>query len=87
VLGSVGTVAGQFIVLPVGKFARHVSTPQQAPATTSNATATAAPTTVYNDGTTLMTATPMSDGTTHINALLLQAACGDPASCGSKGGS
>lgn len=84
VLGSVGTAGGQFITLPIGKFARLVSTPQQPAATTSRATPIASPTTVYNDGTTTVTATPMSDGTTQLSAL--QEMCGDPASCGSKGG-
>lgn len=82
VLGSVGTAAGQFITLPIGKFAQLVSTPQQPAALTTSATPIAAPTTVYNDGTTTITATPMSDGTTQLN---VAAICSDPASCGSKG--
>lgn len=82
VLGSVGTAAGQFITLPIGKFAQLVTTPQQPAATTSNATPVAAPTTVYNDGTTTITATPMSDGTTRLYVVAI---CTDPASCGSKG--
>jgi hypothetical protein len=83
VLGSVGTSAGQFIVLPIGKFSQLVSTPQQAAATTSSATPTASSTTVYDDGTNNVTATPMSDGTTQLKAAL-DTACTptDPASCG-----
>lgn len=84
VLGSVGTSSGQFIVLPIGKFAHLVSTPQQAPATTSSATPTAAPTTVFNDGTTTVTATPMSNGTTKLTAASADI-CTDPAACGSHG--
>ena len=84
VLGSVGTAGGQFITLPIGKFAQLVSTPQQPAATTSNATPTASPTTVYNDGTTTVAATPMSDGTTTFSAAAV-AICTDPAACGSHG--
>lgn len=84
VLGSVGTAGGQFITLPIGKFAQLVSTPQQPAATTSNATPTASPTTVYNDGTTTVAATPMSDGTTTFSAAAV-AICTDPAACGGHG--
>jgi hypothetical protein len=79
VLGAVGTASGQFIVLPVGKFAQQVSTPQQTTSTT--ATPTASPTTVYNDGTTTITATPLSDGTMSLNAT---AVC-DPVECNNRG--
>jgi len=82
VLGGVGTSDGQFIVLPIGKFSRLVTTSQQAPATASTAAPAATPTTVYNDGTTTVTAIPMSDGTTK---LIATAACGDPAACGGHG--
>ena len=84
VLGSVGTSGGQFIVLPIGRFAQLVSTPQQAAATTSTATPTASPTTVYDDGTNNVTATPMSDGTMKLSAQL-DTSCTDPAACGSHG--
>jgi hypothetical protein len=80
VLGAVGNAAGQYIVLPVGKFAQQVSTPQQAAPATS-ATPTAAPTAVYNDGTTAVTATPMSDGTMTLST---NVAC-DPIECNNKG--
>lgn len=79
VLGAVGQAGGQYIVLPVGRYARQVSTPQQTATTT--ATPTASSMTVYNDGTTQVTATPMSDGTT---ALTTSAAC-DPVDCNSRG--
>ncbi|MFK2873729.1 hypothetical protein ISP13_09325 [Dyella lipolytica] len=86
VLGSVGTTGGQFITLPIGKFAQLVSTPQQPAATTSNAAPTTSPTTVYNDGTTTVTATPMSDGTTQLSAQLAATCNGaDPAGCGTHG--
>jgi hypothetical protein len=79
VLGSIGTSAGQFIVLPIGRYAQQVSTPQQT-ASTTGAVPAAVPTTVYNDGSTTVTATPMSDGTTKITAASI---CTDPAACGS----
>jgi hypothetical protein len=82
VLGAVGTAGGQYITLPIGKFAQLVSTPQQ-PATTS-ATPAASSSTVYNDGTTAVTATPMSDGTTTLKAMSA-AACNDPAICSTQG--
>lgn len=82
VLGSVGTSAGQFIVLPIGRFSQLVSTPQQAPPTRSAAAPAAAPATVYNDGTTTVTATPLSDGTTKLTAAAI---CSDPAACGGHG--
>lgn len=80
VLGAVGNAAGQYIVLPVGKFAQQVSTPQQS-AATSAATPAAAATPVYNDGTTSISATPMSDGTMSLST----AATCDPVDCASRG--
>lgn len=79
VLGAVGNAGGQYIVLPVGKYAQQVSTPQQT--ATTAAQPVALPTTVYSDGTTQVTATPLSDGTT---ALSTAAAC-DPVDCASRG--
>jgi hypothetical protein len=89
VLGSVGTAGGQFIILPIGKFAQYVSTPQQAASSTSNATPTSSPTTVYNDGTSTVTATPMSDGTTRLkaNTADTSSTCTDLAKCSGQGGS
>ncbi|GAB2546683.1 hypothetical protein [Rhodanobacter koreensis] len=82
ILGSVGTANGQYITLPIGRFAQQVATPQQ-PATTTNATPAAAPASVYNDGTTTITATPMSDGTLRLNAAAAQTQC-DPVDCNIK---
>ena len=80
VIGAVGTSNGQFITLPVGRFAQLVTTPQQGPAVTP-ATATASPSTVYQDSATTVTATPLSDGTMMLKAA---AACsGDPVLCSS----
>jgi hypothetical protein len=79
VIGAVGTSNGQFITLPVGRFSQLVSTPQQAPAVSTQATPTAAPTTVYQDSATTVTATSLSDGTMQLRA----AATGtcDPETC------
>jgi hypothetical protein len=85
VLGSVGTAGGQFITLPIGRFAQQVSTPSQ-PATASTAAApTASPVTVYNDGATTVTATPLSDGALRLNAARAQSTCDDPIECNIKG--
>lgn len=82
ILGSVGTANGQFITLPIGRFAQQVSTPQQ-PAPSSNATPTDAPTVVYNDGATTVTATHMNDGTLQLNATTSTTQC-DPVDCNIK---
>ena len=84
ILGSVGAAGGQYIVLPIGKYAQLVSTPQQAAATTSTATPAASATQIYNDGSTVVVATPMSDGTTKLNAVNSNM-CTDPAVCGGQG--
>lgn len=78
VLGAVGTASGQFITLPIGVDSQLVSTPQQAAAATSSATATSAPVTVYQDSSTTVTATPLSDGTVQLAAT--PATC-DPIVC------
>lgn len=86
VLGAVGTASGQFITLPVGKFARLVHTPQQPAVAATTATPAAAPTTVYNDGRTLVTSTLMSDGTEQLSVTAQNSpeACSDPAVCSSN---
>jgi len=67
VLGAIGTSNGQFITLPVGRYAQHVHTPQQ-PASVSAATPITAPVVVYQDDTTQITAAAQSDGTMMIQA-------------------
>jgi len=76
VLGTIGTSNGQFIVLPIGRYAQLVKTPQQAAAVTTTATPSAAPTIVYQDAETTVTAMPLSDGTVQIQGLMT-AACDD----------
>lgn len=83
VLGAVGTAGGQFITLPMGRFAQLVATPQQPAAVNTRARPAAASATVYNDGTTAMTATPMTDGTVLLRAAPAQTIC-DPIDCNIK---
>lgn len=82
VLGSVGTAGGQFITLPIGRFAQQVVTPSQPASASITATPVAAAATVYNDGVTTMTATPLSDGTLQLDATTT---CTDPIDCSIKG--
>lgn len=84
VLGSVGTSGGQFITLPIGRFAQQVATPSQ-PAAFTTAAPVASAATVYNDGTTAVTATPLSDGTMRLNAAATKGICPDPVTCSMKG--
>ena len=82
VLGAVGTVNGQFIILPIGRFSQLVATPQEPVNARKVTTATpvTSPTTVYQDGDTLITATMLSNGAVQLTA----AAC-DPIECNSHG--
>jgi len=82
VLGTIGTSNGQFIVLPIGRYAQLVKTPQQAAAVTTTATPSATPAIVYQDAETTVTAMPLSDGTVQIQGLMT-AACdsNDAESC------
>lgn len=84
IVGSIGTAHGQFITLPVGRFAQLVTTPGQPAAVAATAPATAAPVQVYNDGTTLLTVVPLADGSTQLNAMQTNQAC-DPIDCNLKG--
>ncbi|WP_233171708.1 hypothetical protein [Dyella sp. ASV21] len=84
VLGGVGTSGGQFITLPIGRYAQQVTTPDQPAASPSNAAAMAAPASVYNDNDTVITATPMSDGTLQLRAGPQRLGCGDPVDCNMK---
>jgi hypothetical protein len=81
VLGAIGTAGGQFITLPIGRFAQYVSTPQQAALDRSEAKPVSAATTVYKDDSTAITVTPESDGTTQLTASPLTDTCSDPEEC------
>jgi hypothetical protein len=81
---------GQFLVLPMGRDAQRISTPQQ-PASASAAAVPLASyaETVYRDGTVQLRAVPMSDGTTLFTAAPPGATaytttpCDDPEECSS----
>ncbi|HET6804521.1 MAG TPA: hypothetical protein VFH59_03645 [Frateuria sp.] len=81
------TANGQFLVLPMGRDAQDISTPQQAIATSSTAVPLRSYTeTLYRDSGVQLDATPMSDGTTMFTAAqtstLAAPSCdSDPAEC------
>lgn len=82
-----GTASGQFLVLPMGRDAQHVSTPQQSlPADATAVPLTSYTETVYRDDDIQVDAVPMSDGTTHFSiapmtATSLVSPCDNPAEC------
>lgn len=80
VIGAVGTSNGQFITLPIGRFAQLVSTPQQPAAVDTGSQPTTAPATVYQDDAVQVTATPQTDGTVRLMA----ASTCDPIQCSSR---
>lgn len=78
---------GQFLVLPMGRDAERLATPQQ-PLSTSDAVAPLTPytETVYSDGTVQLSAVPLSDGTTMFTAASLTTTmtvspCDSPEEC------
>jgi hypothetical protein len=79
---------GQFLVLPMGRDAYRLSTPQQ-PVSTRGTVAplTSYTETVYRDSTVQLTAVPLSDGTLMFNAepsattFTTVAPCNDPEQC------
>jgi len=81
VLGTIGTANGQFITLPIGRYAQLVKTPQQSPEVTVTATPIAEVATVYQDENTIVTATPLSDGTIEIQATSATACGGNAREC------
>jgi hypothetical protein len=81
VLGAVGTAGGQFITLPVGRFAQLVTTPQDPAAVATTAAPSTAPAVVYQDSATTVTATPLSDGTLQLNAAAVGTGTCDPIEC------
>jgi hypothetical protein len=82
-----GTAGDQFLVLPMGRDAQRVSTPQQSvPEQTTAVPLTSYTETVYRDGDIQVDAVPMSDGTTHfsvspLTATSLVSPCDNPAEC------
>jgi hypothetical protein len=69
VRGAFAAANGQFLVLPMGRDAQRVSTPQQ-PLTLSSSVVplTSYAETVYRDGTVQVVATPLSNGATMFTA-------------------
>lgn len=78
VLGAVGTANGYFITIPMGVFARYVTTSQKSGTSTSNNSNSAR--VVYQDKSVLITASPMSNGATQLTATAVP--CQDPEDCG-----
>lgn len=77
---------GQFLVLPMGRDAQRLATPDQPLSTSSTVVPlTAYAETVYRDNTIQLNAVPMSDGTTSFMAApaatTLATPCDDPATC------
>lgn len=69
VRGAFATANGQYLVLPMGRDAQRISTPQQ-PVSTSDTVAplTSYAETVYRDASVQLNAVPLSDGTTMFMA-------------------
>jgi hypothetical protein len=67
-------VGGQFLVLPMGRDAKRISTPQQRAQTGATAVPLSSyAETVYRDGSLRLDAVPMSDGTTMFSAAVAPA--------------
>jgi hypothetical protein len=74
VRGAFATANGQYIVLPMGKDAEHIGTPQK-PLTTLSPTPSE---TIYRDKATKIQLAPQSNGAVNVRAM----DCGDPINCG-----
>lgn len=61
--GAFATANGQFIVLPMGRDARRISTPQQHATLSTTAAPISPPEALYSDDSFQLTATSLSDGT------------------------
>lgn len=82
-----GAANGQFLVLPMGRDAQRISTPQQPAASGGTAVPlTSYSETIYRDDAITLDAVPMSDGTTRFSASSSTTStavspCDDPAEC------
>ena len=86
VRGAFATANGQFLVLPMGRDAQRVSTPQQSVRLDDSVVAlTSYAQTVYRDAAIQVQATPLSSGATMFTAApattSLVAPCDNPAEC------
>jgi hypothetical protein len=91
VRGAFGAANGQFLILPMGRDAPRISTPQQPLALSSSVVPLTSYTeTVYRDGSIQLDAVPLSDGsvmftatpaTTKMAPMTTVAPCDDPIEC------
>jgi len=88
VRGAFATANGQFLVLPMGRDAQRISTPQQPlPASSTVVPLSAYAQTIYRGSSVQLSAVPMSDGTTTFTAApstttyTAVAPCDDPENC------
>jgi len=86
VRGAIANVSGQFLVLPMGRDALRISTPQQPVSLSATVVPlTAFAETLYNDGYTQLQAVPLSTGGTLFTAspatATTAAPCDDPVEC------
>lgn len=68
VRGAFAAANGQFLVLPMGRDAQHVSTPQHHLALSSGVVPLSSGETIYKDGNLQVTAVPLSSGATTFTA-------------------
>jgi hypothetical protein len=83
VLGAIGTAGGQFITLPIGRYAKYVSIPKQSTTYRHSTNSASTATTVYKDDAIVITATLQSDGAMALTANSVEVACqgDDPTEC------
>lgn len=75
VRGAFATANGTYMVLPIGKDAQHISTPQE-PLTTLSTTPSE---TIYRDSAVQVQMAPQSNGSALMRAT--DSTCGDPTNC------
>lgn len=94
VRGAFATANGQYLVLPMGRDAQRLATPQQSPTLSDTVVPlTSYNETIYDDGSVKVDAVPLSDGTTlftaspSTEAATLVAPCDstNPADCSAHG--
>ena len=70
VRGAFATAGGQFLVLPMGRDARHVATPEHAPSlSNTEVPMTSYAELIYKDASVQLSAVPLSDGSTMFTAM------------------
>jgi hypothetical protein len=82
VRGAFAAANGQFLVLPMGRDAQRISTPQQPVALASNVVPlTSYAETVYRDNSVQVSATPLSNGATMFTATPMATTAAAPSPC------